>query len=170
MLRLQKYDLRVTYIPGKHLITAGALSRAVDKAAPRHSLTEHDVAAYVDTITCSLPISQQRMNSVKEKTEADETLKLLTQVIIDGWPSKKASIPDELGDYWNIRAELSVNDGVIYKRNQIVIPNSMRKDMLQRIHTGHLGMEKCKRRAREVMYRPRINMTSRMLWRHVLFA
>lgn len=29
--------------------------------------------------------------------------------------------------------------------------------MLQRIHTGHLGMEKCKRRAREVMYWPRIN-------------
>lgn len=77
MLRSQKYDLRVTYIPGKHLITTDALLREVDKAAPRDSLTEHDVAACVDTITCSLPISQQRMNSVKEKTESDETLKLL---------------------------------------------------------------------------------------------
>ncbi|RXN14474.1 Retrotransposable element Tf2 type 1 [Labeo rohita] len=33
----------------------------------------------------------------------------------------------------------------------------MRKEMLHKVHEGHLGEEKCKRRAHEVMYWPRIN-------------
>ena len=46
---------------------------------------------------------------------------------------------------------------VIYKGSSIVIPRSLRKEMLKKIHNGHLGIEKCKKRAREVMYWPRIN-------------
>ncbi|KAK0143083.1 hypothetical protein N1851_018783 [Merluccius polli] len=34
---------------------------------------------------------------------------------------------------------------------------SLRREMLQRIRKGHLGIEKCKKRAREVMFWPRIN-------------
>lgn len=48
-------------------------------------------------------------------------------------------------------------DGNIYKGSKIVIPKSLRKEMLQKIHKGHLGIEKYKKRAREVMYWPQIN-------------
>ncbi|KAL7858896.1 hypothetical protein SRHO_G00140430 [Serrasalmus rhombeus] len=41
--------------------------------------------------------------------------------------------------------------------SKIVIPKSLRHDMLKKIHAGHLGIEKCRKRAREVMYWPRIN-------------
>lgn len=52
----------------------------------------------------------------------------------------------------NAKRELSVVDGIIYKGSKIVIPKSLRGDMIKKIHTGHLGIEKCKKRAREVMY------------------
>ena len=52
---------------------------------------------------------------------------------------------------------MSVVDDIVFKGNTFVIPSSMRKDMLRKIHEGHLGEEKCKRRAREVMYWPRMN-------------
>ena len=48
-------------------------------------------------------------------------------------------------------------DGAIFKGRNIVIPTSMRKVIFQNIHQGHLGMEKCKKRAREVVDWPRIN-------------
>ncbi len=48
-------------------------------------------------------------------------------------------------------------DDIIYKGSKIVIPKSLRKEMLKKIHAGHLGIEKCKRRAHEVMYWSRIN-------------
>ena len=43
------------------------------------------------------------------------------------------------------------------KGTQIVVPASMRSQMLQLVHEGHLGIEKCKRRARDVLYWPNMN-------------
>lgn len=39
----------------------------------------------------------------------------------------------------------------------IVIPEKMRQDILHGIHEGHLGVEKCKRRARDTVFWPGIN-------------
>ena len=40
------------------------------------------------------------------------------------------------------------------KGDRIVIPKSLRKDMLHRVHYSHLGIEKCKQRARDVIFWP----------------
>ena len=34
------------------------------------------------------------------------------------------------------------------------VPRAMRLEMLNRIHTGHLGIQKCKKRARYVLFWP----------------
>jgi hypothetical protein len=56
--------------------------------------------------------------------------------------------------YRNIRDELSVIDGIILKGDRIFVPLAMRKEMLKRIHHGHMGIEKSKRRARDALYWP----------------
>ena len=43
------------------------------------------------------------------------------------------------------------------KNKRIVIPNSLRKEMLEKVHYDHAGIEKCRSRARDVMYWPGIN-------------
>lgn len=55
----------------------------------------------------------------------------------------------KIHDYWNCRAELTVVDDIVMKRSKFIIPSSLRKQMLQKIHEGHLGEVKC---AREVKY------------------
>ncbi|GBO04475.1 Uncharacterized protein K02A2.6 [Araneus ventricosus] len=40
---------------------------------------------------------------------------------------------------------------------KLIVPYSLRRDMLQLIHEAHFGIEKCKRRAREIMYWPGMN-------------
>lgn len=52
---------------------------------------------------------------------------------------------------------MCVVDGLLLKQNGIVIPREVRQDILQRIHEGHLGVEKCKRRARETVFWPGLN-------------
>ena len=56
-----------------------------------------------------------------------------------------------------VRDEMSVVKGLVQKGTRIVVPNSLRKEALQIIHTGHLGIEKCIAMAKEVIYWPNIN-------------
>ena len=44
-----------------------------------------------------------------------------------------------------------------YPGNRIVIPSSLRKDMLDRLHTGHQGITKCRIRALQSMWWPSLS-------------
>ena len=53
-----------------------------------------------------------------------------------------------------MRDELTVQDGLVFKGNSVMIPKSLRADMKLKIHSSHLGIEACLRRARECIYWP----------------
>ena len=50
--------------------------------------------------------------------------------------------------YLNVATELSVKDGILMRGSRILIPSALRLKMLDRIHTGHQGIVKCRERAR----------------------
>lgn len=66
----------------------------------------------------------------------------------EGWPGGLCP------QFYHVRGELSAVNSLILKTGRIVIPHALRRDML---HEGHLGIEKCKRRARESVFWPGIN-------------
>ena len=49
--------------------------------------------------------------------------------------------------------ELTVQGGLVFKRNSVIIPRSLCAEMMK-IHSSHLGIEACLRRARECIYWP----------------
>ena len=51
-----------------------------------------------------------------------------------------------------MRGELTVQDGLVFKGNSVVIPKSLSADMKLKIHSSHLGIEACLRRKRECIY------------------
>ncbi|XP_030854482.1 uncharacterized protein K02A2.6-like [Strongylocentrotus purpuratus] len=157
LIRVQRYDLKVLYTPGKYMYTADTLSRAVDPKAELNAETEEDIRVYVDAIVKSMPVTSNKRNQIVEETKKDDQLQELLGIIRDGWPETKQQCPVRVREYWNIRSELSEADGIIFKGSKIVVPTTMRRFMLNKIHEGHLGIEKCKKRAREVIYWPRIN-------------
>ena len=57
-----------------------------------------------------------------------------------GWPSERKEAPGELRVYWNYRDELSVYD-VLYKSHQVIVPASLRPEMLRKIHKAHQGAD-----------------------------
>ena len=81
----------------------------------------------------------------------------LYQLILKGWPDVKQQVPHTVREYWSVRDELSVTDGIICKGMRLVVPPSLRKAMLMHIHKSHFGVVKCKQRAREALYWPRMN-------------
>ncbi len=75
-------------------------------------------------------------------------------IILSGWPDTKQEVPHSIKPYWDCRDELAVLNGVIYRGLRIVVPPSMRAQMLDIIHEVHLGIVKSKQRAREALYWP----------------
>ena len=110
-----------------------------------------EVQEHVDTVMESLPFSKQMWSRLIEQTKKDEELQHLRQKIEKGWqkPGMK--------EYFHFRDELAVLNGVILKGTRIVVPKSLRAEMLEWIHEGHLGTEKCRRRARTDLYWPGMN-------------
>ncbi|CAC5373956.1 unnamed protein product [Mytilus coruscus] len=147
LFRLQKYDFSLKYIPGKDLIVPDMLSRAPIKINTNNEV-ENDIECFLRNTS----MSDRNLEQITEETSKDDTLQTLTRLIIDGWPNEKNEVPNEVFEYWNFRDELSTVNGIILKGEKIIIPASMRKDMLNKLHKGHFGIEKKKRKlAREYL-------------------
>lgn len=71
------------------------------------------------------------------------------------WPQKN-KVPCHLTKFWNYRRELTVCDGVLLKGGRLMIPESLRPEVLQAIHEGHQRVNHCKARARDSVWWPSI--------------
>ena len=79
------------------------------------------------------------------------------QVVLTGWPERKHLVPQEVKAYFSSHDELSVQDGLLFKGNRVVIPTSLRQSIIQKIHSTHMGIEGSLYRAREAYYWPLMN-------------
>ena len=146
MLRLQKYDLTVHHKPGKEIQVADTLSRLhLNEVDNTHEAFD----AQVHLVVTNLPVSDQKMSDLQACTTSDPDMQQLIAVIKEGWPDHRDSCPPAVQPFWNYRDELSVMEGLVFKGERIVIPVALRKDMLKRVNIGHMGMVKCKNRAKE---------------------
>lgn len=144
MLRIQKYDVDIRYVPGKDIPLADALSRL----NPSHGDTIAGLDVSIHELHLHLNASPTRIRQIQEETGKDTTLHSLRAVITQGWPNKRAECPEFLHPYWNYRDELTVADGLVLKGTRIVIPKTLQPDVLRQLHYAHQGAEKCKLRAK----------------------
>ena len=152
-MRLLRFDFTVSHVPGKSLITADALSRAPVEQQDGQSSTEEEIDLYVQHVFASLPASNTQLERIKEKQEEDEVCQKLKQYCSEGWP-ERTRVPGALKPYWQVQDELSVVHGLLLKAERIVIPTSLRLEMLDRIHEGHQGVTKCRERAKRALWWP----------------
>ena len=156
MLRLQKYDLDVKYVKGKYLHVADVLSRAhMDDATEDIDSTE--VPLLMHTLVSNLPISETRLADIRAATIQDAQLQQLMQLTDKGWPVNLCNVPEALRQYWKVKEDLCTVDNLLLKGDRIVIPSSRRELVMKAIHEGHLGIEKCKARARVCVYWPNLD-------------
>ena len=149
-----KYSLYVNYKPGPTMYTAGTLSRVYVESEHESDDIEVNTNMRIHSLVTNLPMFNQRKQKVQCATAEDETMGKLSQTIAGGWSIHRRDCDPLIRQYWPIRDELHVIQGVTYAGERVVISNNMRSEMLQKLHESHLGMEKCRARARSVMYWP----------------
>ena len=154
-LALQKYDFTLEYEKGKHMVVSDALSRAsINKITPE--ISEQDLAYHIHCIVSNLPISDKRLAQMQLETEKDVTLRKVKGYVLNGWPDKQ-TIDCDVSPYYQFKNEIVYNYNVLIKGQQILVPLSLREEVKNLIHQGHLGIEYCKRRYRKSVFWPGIN-------------
>ncbi|XP_022785752.1 uncharacterized protein K02A2.6-like [Stylophora pistillata] len=166
LLRLQKYDLQVSYKKGTEMYLADSLSRAYRvRKSTRENVAgdvmyieemRGDIEGELEHINMIqyLPVSEPTQTAIQQATESDATLRELKTTIRRSWPATKAEVSANISGYFTFRDELSLQNGLVFKGERLVIPMSVKADMLAKIHRSHIGIQGCLRRAREVVYWP----------------
>ena len=156
LVQLQGYNIDLQYKPGITLQVADTLSRAYLPRKPELYAAEREF--YEVNLLTDLPISPERLKKIQDRSRDD--LKELFCVISQGWPSDKDKVPPEIKPYYPFRHNLAVYNGVVFKDDRVVIPPSLRKSIVRRLHSAHIGIEGTLRRARECVFWP--GMTSEL--------
>ena len=153
LLRLQRYSIEVTYVRGSEMNIADTLSRAyIPGNASVHAVTFENI-----DMTEGLSVSPSRLQELRDATASDCVLQKLIQVTLGGWPSQKSDTDLDVRAYYNVRHELTMQNGLVFKDNRIVVPTSVRKDIIATVHRSHQGIQGCIRRAKDTVYWPLMN-------------
>ncbi|XP_063595036.1 uncharacterized protein K02A2.6-like [Penaeus indicus] len=151
LLSAFQYNIEVEYHPGKNMHVADYLSR--------NYLPENGGGQVFENINMLsfVPIQPTRLQKIQRSTLDDEVMNLLIERIVEGWPSSKENVACQLLPYYNNRDGYSVQNGLIFKGERIVIPRELRPEIKEAIRLSHIGVEGCLRRARECVYWPGMN-------------
>ena len=161
-LRLQGYDMDLRYCKGTEMILSDTLSRLPRQTGYQDIYLDKRVdGVHIDDLdTQSIMLfnfTQDRLRTIQRETAEDPELQLLTQRIIEGWPEDIKQCNPEIRQYFNFKESLAVENGVIFKGRQVIIPKSSQKEILRQLHTSHQGIKKTQWLARESVYWKNIN-------------
>ena len=156
-MRLMRFRVTATYVPGKNMVVADILSRCPRKLLEEDDELQQNVKAFVEETFSAWPVSDKKFEQIKQLTQEDVALSTALSYTRDGWPEHREDVKLAALGLYQFRNELSEVDGLLVYGDRIVIQYKMRKEILEKIHEGHLGITKCKERARESVWWPQIN-------------
>ena len=110
----------------------------------------HATASTLDTFHA---ITWQRL---QEATTSDLVMQNLIEIIEEGFPIHKREMPAQLQEYHQFRESLSTVDGVILYKDRLLVPPSLRHEVLSALHAAHQGVTAMNARAEISVFWPGI--------------
>ncbi|UYV65657.1 hypothetical protein LAZ67_3004985, partial [Cordylochernes scorpioides] len=138
------------FTPGKNMFVADHLSRDPLKDEVDTSYLE----GQTESVHMLLVTTDEKIKRLQKETHGDHTLIQLIEYAKNGWPKYKTMVCDEAKPYWQFQDEIHVSDGIVYKGNCIMVPSTLRKEILQVVHSSHQGIAASKEKARSAFYWP----------------
>ena len=151
LLKLTKYDLDVRYVPGKQQVLSDCLSRAALRDTEPVSQPEDVIGV---NLIEKLGFEDNTLKRFRDTSCVDETSQVVMDYVLKGWPTEKEQVDELAREYWNYREELSVEDGLLFKSDRIVVPRALRAEVLDEIHGAHMGESKSLCFARDYVFWP----------------
>uniref|UniRef100_A0A0P4VQ24 RNA-directed DNA polymerase n=2 Tax=Scylla olivacea TaxID=85551 RepID=A0A0P4VQ24_SCYOL len=160
------YVFTAEWRKGKSLAIPDALSRApVDKPSPEDVALGKEAYAHVRvmvairaaTLDARSPTGDLVLDGIRTAAREDVIYTRLLECVTRGFPSTHDSLDPALRPYWKERHNLYHDDELVLLGPRIVVPSTLRREVLARLHDSHRGVEATKRRARQTVWWPGIN-------------
>ena len=134
-LALQKYNLDVQYKKGSLMYISYTLSRACRDTTEGVQHEHCEIRALESISHEHISVTKKKRNEFRDKVAIDDEIQVLIKIIQQGWPARARCPPAAL-PYYDERSSLIEADGHVYRGEQLVVPRSLRKDMLMQIHSN----------------------------------
>ena len=156
LLKVHQYRVQIIYKPGPEVFVADWVSRHNHVEGKDRPI--EDMEMRMDTIQNVTETPEcVSMAEIQQASTQDDHLQHLKSFIIAGWPNSKDELHADLKLYWSYSDRLAVIDGILLKGRHIVIPNSLRQQVLGQLLKNHMDIEKTKLLACESVYWSSIN-------------
>ena len=149
--RTLPWYFKIYHMAGKTNFAADATSRYPSPSNPETFDDELAMTAAIHSeSTKVIGISWECLvNATKE----DAAMSKLLKIIQEGFPDKHAK-ESAIAMYWMYRESLYILDGVVMYKDQVVVPPSLRGQVLQILHSAHQGVSSMESRARAIVFWP----------------
>jgi hypothetical protein len=161
-----QYQFKICYVPGgsNAMKTADALSRhPTQNDGPDPQFDEVESIAHAYAASQADGVESVTWERVKEAASMDEECMALTQLIIDGFPTEKSLLPQDMQGYWGMREELYVIEGVPFKGKKMLIPTALRTQVLEGLHAANQGVTGMLSNARDRLFWPGLDAAVRQM-------
>ena len=158
-LLLSQFDYKIEYRRTLQHANADALSRfPTDTEAQFDREESQDDTETVCSITriCNR-ITPADHSSLSRESAKDSLLSNVLRFTREGWPPTNSNEGTEMQRLRQLSDSLSICNGCLLLGSRVVIPTSMRRQVLEYLHLGHFGMQRMKQLARTAVYWPNID-------------
>lgn len=147
VLRLQSYNFKIVYVPGKKNI-ADSLSRLSTSQCLPRPFDDDNYVNLVVTQSCPTAITLSELRQICKK---DHDIELVKNGIYNN------SWDQSINNFKIFEHELCFQDDLLLRGNKIVIPLELRSKVLAAAHEGHPGIVAMKTRLRSKVWWPKID-------------
>ena len=97
-------------------------------------------------------------NDLQKETSKDPLLSKIIRFTFEGWPATSSKdVDDPVSKFRKLADSLSTSHGCLLYGSRVVIPTTLRPQVLAILHEGHFGIQRMKQLARTAVYWPNID-------------
>lgn len=150
--KLQEYNFKTEYLPGKKNVTADFLSRLPCDQDKINASKECDFVVTINDIVSNQfeGITEDKWNDC---VQLDDRWCELKKCVSDGWP-KRNMITSDLLPFFYVSEELEFEGNLLFKAGKCVSPRGMQDIILNLAHKTHPGISSMKRLVRSFFWWP----------------
>ena len=150
--KLAHFDFKVDYVAGKTHLIADALSRAPVFSPPENEVIINSLAA--EKLSAD-PLLQKFYDAAL----SDKAYLSIVKALLDGKQISNLPPGHPAHAYRSLWDNISVLDDILLVLNdsRIIVPNSIRPEILSNLHASHSGITKTKQLAKQLYYWPGMN-------------